>query len=96
MAAALNPPSRIEVAANDRHGRPGSEDLEWIQNPRVLSSDGTGTDLDSPVALRPRAIFTTFTMLLKGCVSDSPDEAIYQFYYQMSIHRLTLSGRFPC
>jgi hypothetical protein len=56
MADALNPPSRVEVAANDCYGRPRSEDLEWIQIPRVPSSDDTGTDLDSPVALRPRAI----------------------------------------
>jgi len=55
MAAALNPPSQVGVAANDCDGRPRSEDLEWIQIPRVLSSDGTETDLDSPVALRPRA-----------------------------------------
>jgi hypothetical protein len=55
MACALNPSSRVEVAANDCSDRPRSEDLEWIQIPRVLSSDGTGTYLDSPVALRPRA-----------------------------------------
>jgi hypothetical protein len=52
MADALNPPSHVEVAANDCQGRPRSGDLEWIQIPRVQSSDGTGTDQDSPVALR--------------------------------------------
>jgi hypothetical protein len=63
MADASNPPSRVEVAANDCQGRPRSGDLEWIQIPRVLSSDGTGTDLDSPVALRPRALFSTLPKL---------------------------------
>jgi hypothetical protein len=42
MASASNPSSQVEVAANDCHDRPRSEDLEWIQIPRVLSSDSTG------------------------------------------------------
>lgn len=92
MADGSNPPSRVEVAANDCQGRPRSGDLEWIQIPRVLSSDGTGTDLDSPVALRPRAVLTYALQVIKGCVSDSPVEDNYQLFYQMSILRRRSSG----
>jgi len=46
----------IDVAAIDRFDESKFLGFEWIQLPRVLSADNTGTYLVFPVAFRPRAI----------------------------------------